>query len=210
MRLRNVKNANDIINNSNYIIKNPKDYINKWNKAFNNKNPIDIEIGMGKGDFIINMALLNPNINYIGIEKYSSVIARALQKLENYELSNVKLINIDAIEVDCIFNKEINSIYINFSDPWPKKRHEQRRLTSNLFLKKYDIIYKNKKTIFQKTDNIDFFNYSAQSLKNYGYILKDVSLNLYKNNKENIIKTEYETKFITENKPIFYLKGYKD
>ncbi len=210
MRLRNVKNAEDIINKSIYFVSNPKEYKNKWNKVFDNNNPINIEIGMGKGDFIINMAINNPNINYIGIEKYTSVIARAIQKLEDLNINNLKLINIDAINIDNIFSKEINSIYINFSDPWPKARHENRRLTSSIFLEKYDKIFKNKKVIYQKTDNEDLFIYSQDSLIKKGYILKNVSLDLHNSNIENSVMTEYEKKFLKENKKIYYLEAYKD
>ena len=124
--------------NSSYLIKDPKLYKGKYNKLFGNDNPIDIEIGMGKGDFIIGMAMQNPNVNYIGIEMYDSVIVRAVQKLENKIIPNLRLIRMDANLIDEVFEKEINTIYLNFSDPWPKKRHEKRRLTSHEFLKKYE------------------------------------------------------------------------
>lgn len=210
MRLRNVKNAEDIINKSIYFINNPKEYKEKWNKVFNNNNPINIEIGMGKGDFIINMAINNPNNNYIGIEKYTSVIVRAIQKLENININNLKLINIDAINIEDIFHEEIDKIYINFSDPWPKARHENRRLTSNIFLEKYENIFKKGKKIYQKTDNKDLFIYSQDSLIKNGYILKNISYDLYNSNIQNNVATEYEKKFVGENKSIYYLEAYKD
>lgn len=210
MRLRNVKNAEDIISRSIYFINNPKEYKKQWNKVFNNNNPINIEIGMGKGDFIINMAINNPNYNYIGIEKYTSVIARAIQKLENININNLKLINIDAINIEDIFYKEIDKIYINFSDPWPKARHENRRLTSNIFLEKYENIFKKHKIIYQKTDNKDLFIYSQDSLIKNGYILKNISYDLYNSDIQNNVATEYEKKFVGENKSIYYLEAYKD
>ncbi len=141
MRLRNVKGAKEIIDNSPYIIKNPNDYKGNYQKIFENNNPIHIEIGMGKGDFIIENAKKYPNINFIGIEKFDSVIVRAVQKLENEEIPNLKLIKIDANEIDDVFDKEISVIYLNFSDPWPKARHAKRRLSSEIFLNKYDSVF---------------------------------------------------------------------
>ena len=123
MRLRNVKNKEEIMNESSYLICNPEDYIGHWNELFHNNNPIYIEIGMGKGQFIINSALNNPNINYIGIEKYDSVIAKALPKIPD-GISNLIMIRADALNIDKFFNHEISCIYLNFSDPWPKKRHQ--------------------------------------------------------------------------------------
>ena len=150
MRLRNVKNAKNIVENSKYVINNPEEYIGKYQTLFNSDNPINIEIGMGKGDFIIGMAKNYPNINFIGIEKYESVMVRAIEKLENIDLPNLLLIRMDAIEIDKVFNKEINTIYLNFSDPWPKKRHAKRRLTSEIFLKLYDKIFISTPHIIQK------------------------------------------------------------
>ena len=142
MRLRNVKNAREIVDNSSFVVHNPDKYKGKYNKeVFNNDNPIHLEIGMGKGNFIIDKAIKNPDINFIGVEKYESVVCRALEKLENTELTNVKIICIDAFELDEVFDKEISTIYLNFSDPWPKKRHAKRRLTSHVFLPVYDKIF---------------------------------------------------------------------
>lgn len=121
LRLKNVKNASNIIKGSEYIILNPNDYKGKWNKLFGNQNPINIEIGMGKGDFIIEMAKKNPNVNFIGIEMFDSVMVRAVQKLENQNLDNLKLIRMDATYINDVFDREIDTIYLNFSDPWPKK-----------------------------------------------------------------------------------------
>lgn len=121
MRLRNIKDADVIVNNSFYVVTEPILYKNKWKDVFNNTNDIEVEIGMGKGDFIISKAKMNPNINYIGIEKYNSVLVKAVKKLEGESLSNLRLINFDASKIDDIFDKEISKIYLNFSDPWPKK-----------------------------------------------------------------------------------------
>lgn len=207
MRLKNVRNASEIINSSSYVIKEPQNYMKKWNKLFNNDNPIDIEIGMGKGDFIIEMAKRHPNINYIGIEMFDSVIVRAVQKLEDETIDNLKLIRMDANLINDIFYKEINTIYLNFSDPWPKNRHEKRRLTSSYFLKKYDDIFKGEKKIFQKTDNIGLFAYSVESLSCYGYTLKNVTMDL-KDLEDNVM-TEYEKKFVSKNVKICRLEAYK-
>lgn len=196
--------------NSSYLIKDPKLYKGKYNKLFGNDNPIDIEIVMGKGDFIIGMAMQNPNVNYIGIEMYDSVIVRAVQKLENKIIPNLRLIRMDANLIDEVFEKEINTIYLNFSDPWPKKRHEKRRLTSHEFLKKYDNLFKGEKKIFQKTDNLGLFAFSIESLSTYGYTLKNVTLDLYNNMIENNVQTEYEKKFESKNVKICRLEAYKN
>ena len=142
MRLKNVKGANEIIIKGRYYVDDP--YINKgnWHKVFNNNNPIYIEIGIGKGKFIVENAIKYPNINFIGIEKYDSVILRAVEKTNELELSNLYLVRMDARLVEEILHKEVDLIYLNFSDPWPKARHEDRRLTSERFLKHYDNIFK--------------------------------------------------------------------
>ena len=194
MRLRNVKGAKDKILLSDYNIDNPFDNINNWNKVFNNNNPICIEIGMGKGKFIVENAIKNPNINYIGIEKFDSVLVRAIEKVEELNISNLKFIRMDAFRTDEVFNKEIDKIYLNFSDPWPKERHAKRRLTSPVFLEKYDKIFKNDNIIEMKTDNIDLFNYSVDSLKEYGYNIEYLINDLHKECVNNIM-TEYEEKF---------------
>ena len=143
MRQRNVKNKKSIINNSRYIILNPEENKGKWHEVFENDNPIFIEIGMGKGDFILENAKKYPNNNYIGIEKYDSIIALAIKKIETEELSNLKLIRMDALNIDNVFAKEVEKIFLNFSDPWPKPRHAKRILSSENFLDKYDLIFKN-------------------------------------------------------------------
>ena len=209
MRLRNVKNAKEIVFNSDYVIKTPEKYIGKFNELFNNNNNnINIEIGMGKGDFIIGMAKLYPNINFIGIEKYESVMVRAIEKLSNENITNLKFIRMDAINIDEIFNNEINTIYLNFSDPWPKSRHYKRRLTSPIFLSLYDKVFKDVPHIIQKTDNIGLFAYSIESLSKYGYTLEKVSLDLDNEDIPNV-ETEYEKKFKSLGVKINYLNAKK-
>lgn len=210
MRLKNVKNASNIINESKYVIKDFKNNKGKWDKEFKNNNPIKIEIGMGKGDFIIGMAIQNPNINYIGIEMFDSVMARAVQKLDDKYIPNLRLIRMDANYINEAFEKEIDTIYLNFSDPWPKKRHAKRRLTSYEFLCKYDDVFKGKKVIIQKTDNINLFAFSIEALSLYGYTLKNVTLDLYDNMIEGNVATEYEKKFNDKGVKICRLEAYKD
>ena len=209
MRLKNVKGANDIIIKGTYYVSNPYEYKNKWHQLFNNDNPIHIEIGMGKGDFIIENAKRYPNINFIGIEKYDSVIVRAIQKSNELELNNLKIIRMDASRLNEIFDKEIDTIYLNFSDPWPKDRHAKRRLTSPRFLERYDKILKNKNIIIMKTDNNSLFEYSLETLKEHGYTLSNVTRDLHKD-KDNIITTEYEDKFTSKGIKINYLEGVKE
>ena len=195
MRLRKLKNEKELLNSSKYIIENPKEYFGKWKSVFKNDNPIHIEVGMGKGKFILENAIKYPNINFIGIEKFDSAIVRAIKKIEDYNLSNLKLIRMDAEEINEVFDKEIDCMYLNFSDPWPKERHEKRRLTHSNFLKRFDSIFKGDKIIIQKTDNRKLFEYSLTSLVNYGYKIDKISLDLHKDEEE-IITTEYEEKFM--------------
>lgn len=209
MRLRNVKNKDEILNNSKILVKNPYECINNWKKVFDNNNPIEIEIGCGKGNFIINKALQNPSINFVGIEKYDSVLARALEKVD-YEIDNLKFIRLDALNVDQVFNKEVSCIYLNFSDPWPKKRHSERRLTSKKFLEKYDNLFINEKIIIQKTDNVSLYEYSVVSLNSYGYKIVEMSLDLHKSEfNNNNVMTEYEEKFSKKGIKINYLLAKK-
>ena len=208
MRLRNVRNAKEIVDNSDYVVHNPFEYKGKYKELFGNENPIHLEVGMGKGDFIINMALKYPDINFIGLEKYESIVCRAIQKLENKEIKNLKLIVIDALELGNIFDKEIECLYLNFSDPWPKKRHARRRLTSDVFLPIYDQIFKGDKLIVQKTDNVGLFESSIVSLSTYGYVIEEISLDLASTDKDNV-ETEYESKFKAQGIRINYLKARK-
>ncbi len=196
MRLKHVKGANEIIEKGKYYVEDATNYMGKWKEVFQNDNPIYIEIGMGKGDFIIENALRYPNINFIGIEKFDSVLVRAIQKSNELEIDNLKLVRLDANYIDTIFSKEISLIYLNFSDPWPKERHAKRRLTSPIFLEKYDKIFKSNAEIIMKTDNNPLFEYSKESLENFGYQIKSITRDLYQEDISQNIKTEYEKKFV--------------
>ena len=208
MRLRNVKNKKEIMDNSSYLVKDPTLYKGKWEELFGNNNPIYIEIGMGKGQFIINNAIHYPNINFIGIEKYDSVIAKGLLKIPD-GLNNLAMVRFDALGIEDLFDKEIDRIYLNFSDPWPKKRHHLRRLSSRVFLEKYENIFKSGKIIEMRTDNRDLFQYSLVSFSEFGYTLEDVSLDLHTDNMPEIT-TEYEDKFSKDGMPIYYVMCNKD
>jgi tRNA (guanine-N7-)-methyltransferase len=208
MRLRNVKNANIIIENSLYIVSNPTDYKGKWNSLFNNDNPIHIEIGMGKGKFIIDNAIKYPDINFIGLEKYSSVIARSIGKIGDANIPNLKLICIDALNISDIFDKEIDTIYLNFSDPWPKDRHAKRRLTSDIFLSLYERVFKSDYKIIMKTDNYNLYVYSKEQFIKHNYEIKISSFN--KNNIPlNNIMTEYENRFLNLGNEIYKIDAIK-
>lgn len=207
MRLRNVKNAGLIIDESPYIIKDPMQYKGHFNTLFNNDHPLNIEIGMGKGDFIMAMAIKYPEINFIGLEKYESVLVRAIQKLEGQKIPNLRLICADAIDIDAIFDHEITTLYLNFSDPWPKKRHAKRRLTSPIFLSKYANIFKDTNEIIMKTDNIELYAYSLESLSQDHYYFQEASLDYQ--DEDNVL-TEYESKFRKQNIRINYLHAIKD
>lgn len=207
MRLRNVKNKEEILNNSDYLIKNPADYKGKWKNLFKNDNPIYIEIGMGKGKFLLENALKYKNINYIGIERFDSVMAKAIKKIPK-DIENIKLIRMNALDIDKVFLKEIDLIYLNFSDPWPKKRWYDRRLTSKIFLDKYDSLFKNTKRIEMKTDNEDLFIYSLETLSNKGYALSDISFDYHKTHSD-IIMSEYEERFSKEGKNVYHLFAQK-
>lgn len=208
MRLRNVPYAKEKIDSSDYII---LDYLEKkgsFYKIFANDNPIYLEIGTGKGNFIIEQAKKNPNINFIGIEKYDSVLVRALEKIGDIEIPNLRFIRMDAKDITEVFEHEISRIYLNFSDPWPKDRHAKRRLTSEEFLKRYDHIFIDKKDIEFKTDNRKLFEYSVISLTNYNYRIEELSLDLHQDASDNIM-TEYEEKFSSKGQVIYYIKVIK-
>ncbi len=204
MRLKHIKGSEEKVSLSKVVIKNPEQYKGKWKSVFNNKNKIYLEIGMGKGSFLIEHARRNKNVNYIGFEKYPSVLLNALETIENENLTNIKIICADAYKVDQIFYKEISKLYLNFSDPWPKKRHIKRRLTSDIFLKKYNSIFKGLKVIEQKTDNDELFNFSLESYKLNHYIVVKKNTNYFDD-----IRTEYENKFISKGKNINYVKVIK-
>lgn len=204
MRLRNVKGSRERIQANDFVVKDIEQKKGKWNEVFGNKNPIQIEIGMGKGQFIMELARQNPDINYIGIEKYSSVLVRALEKMEEEPLPNLYFIRMDAEYIENVFAEgEIDKIYLNFSDPWPKDRHAKRRLTSKEFLVRYDMILKADGILVFKTDNRELFDFSLEQAEianwdkvNYTY---DLHHSPYL---EGNIMTEYETKFVKEGKPI--------
>ena len=207
MRLRNVKNKEEIMNQSPYLIREGTSNKGCWREVFGNDHPIYIEIGMGKGKFIIENALKYPEINFIGIEKYDSVIAKALQKIPD-GLNNLRMLRADALYIDEVFDHEIDHIYLNFSDPWPKKRHHLRRLSSRIFLDKYDSIFQNTKIIEMRTDNYDLFLYSLISFDAHGYLFQELSFDYHKNGSPSIT-TEYEDKFSKEGMPIYYVKCIK-
>ena len=208
MRLRNVKNKDEILNASPYLVRNPEENIGKWKEVFGNDKPIYIEIGMGKGKFIIENAIKYPEINFIGIEKFDSVLARSLPKIPE-GLDNLLIIRMDALNIDKVFSKEIDRIYLNFSDPWPKARHHLRRLSSKVFLEKYDSIFLNDRVIYQRTDNQGLYIYSLMSYSENGYVLSDITFDLHKD-KEDLITTEYEDKFSGKGMPIYAVVATKN
>ncbi len=211
MRIRKIKNALEIVNNSSYVLNfaEAKNSKGKFaDQVFGNEKPLHVEIGMGKGDFIIAMAKKYPDVNFVGIEMYESVVCRALKKLESEHLDNVKIICIDAIALGEIFANEIDTIYLNFSDPWPKKRHAKRRLTAETYLKIYDNLLKDNGLIIQKTDSVLLFESSIISLSQHGYVIDDISLDLHNSERDNVM-TEYERKFSSQGIKINYLKAHK-
>lgn len=208
MRLRKVKNAyEDLCKDSKYFISNPKDYKNKWNElVFKNDNPIHIEVGCGKGQFMMGLAKHFPNINFIAIEKYDSVLIRTLEKALTYDIPNLRLVLLDANQLTEVFEKEeVSRIYLNFSDPWPKKRHAKRRLTSYIYLDIYKQILPINGEIFQKTDNRGLFESSLESFSQNNWYLSNISLDLHKTDTFNIM-TEYEEKWSPKG-PIYRLEA---
>ena len=201
-----IKDAKNIISKSPYLVSNPTNYKNKWHDFFGNNNPINLELGMGRGDFIINMAKTYPNINFIGLELSDSQMVRAVERLSTVKLPNLKLINADASTIDKIFGKEINTIYLTFSEPWPKRIDEKKRFTHENYLKLYDKIFKRDKHIILKTDNKGFFAYSLESLSQYWYSFNRVSLDLHHDEYPipNIM-TDFEKRYFEENRPIYYV-----
>lgn len=211
MRLRNIPRAQEEIDANPIAMKDEKNYKGKWNEVFDNENLIHIEIGMGKGQFILELAKRNPDINYIGIERYSSVLLRALEKFgtEEYkELTNIRFICMDAGELDEVFApEEVEKIYLNFSDPWPKARHARRRLTSTRFLSIYEKVLVKKGVVEFKTDNRSLFEFSLEQVEEAGWELKAYTFDLHNNKEmnEGNIMTEYEAKFSAMGNPIHKL-----
>lgn len=207
MRLRNVRGSRETIAANDYVIKNETEKKGIWNQVFGNDHPIHVEIGMGKGTFITTLAQQNPDINYIGIEKYSSVLIRAIAKQEELALPNLYFIRMEAEYVADVFApEEIERIYLNFSDPWPKDRHAKRRLTSKEFLARYDRILAKDGVVIFKTDNRNLFEFSLEQIPEAGWTLVDHTYNLHNSEfAEGNIMTEYEMKFVAEGKPIYRL-----
>ena len=208
MRLRNIPRAEGTLQAHNIVIKRPEDQKGCWKQVFGNKHPIRVEIGTGKGRFILNMAKENPQINFVGIERYSSVLLRAVEKFDTdefKELENVRFICIDARRIEEVFAKdEVDRIYLNFSDPWPKARHAKRRLTSTEFLERYQKVLVPFGRLEFKTDNTELFNFSLEQMKEAGWTLHGFPYDLHHNEEMNSgnIMTEYEEKFSGKGNPI--------
>lgn len=210
MRLRNIPGAQDAILESPYVIQKPEAHKGVWAEVFPKKQPLHIEVGMGKGRFLMDLARLNPDINYVGIEMYDSVLLRALQKREELEEEGTKYENLFFMRVDArllpeIFEKgEVDKIYLNFSDPWPKARHAKRRLTSREFLERYDQILVPDGTVEFKTDNRELFEFSLEEVNETKWNLLAHTFDLHHN--EEMVKgnvmTEYEEKFSSMRNPI--------
>lgn len=213
MRLRNIPIAKEVIAASDCVVKDYKENKGKWAEVFGNDHPLRIEVGMGKGQFIIAMAQAHPEINFIGIERYDSVLLRAIQKLEKEENQpeNLRFVCMDAGELPETFEKgEVDRIYLNFSDPWPKERHAKRRLTSREFLKRYEQIIEPGQYVEFKTDNVGLFDFSLEEIQDYGWILKDHTHDLHHHEymNEGNIMTEYEEKFSSQGNNICKLIAY--
>lgn len=206
MRLRNITGSRERIAESGFVVREPHEWQGRWRELFGNENPIRIEIGMGKGKFLYTLATKNPDINYIGIEKYSSVLLRAIQKMEEEELPNLRFIRMDAEELTEVFGEgEVDRIYLNFSDPWPKDRHAKRRLPSSQFLMRYDKVLKPEGRLEFKTDNRALFDFAMEELPRAGWKAEAVTYDLH-HEKELLsgnIMTEYEEKFSALGNPIY-------
>lgn len=211
MRLRNIPGADDVIKAHPIAIKQEKNYKGEWAKVFGNERPIHVEIGMGKGQFLLTLAKQNPEINYIGIERYSSVLLRALEKFDTEEycqLQNIRFICMDAMELPEVFESgEVEKIYLNFSDPWPKARHARRRLTSVQFLAQYEKVLPPNGLVEFKTDNRPLFEFSLEQIEEAGWNLLGATFDLHHDEKMNQgnVMTEYEEKFSALGNPIHKL-----
>ena len=206
MRLRNISGSRENIAQSPYVVQEPVLQKGNWRTLFGNDHPIHIEIGMGKGQFIHGMAKAHPEINYIGIEKYSSVLLRAIQKMEAQELPNLCFIRMDAEEITDVFALgEVDQIYLNFSDPWPKDRHAKRRLPSRQFLARYDRILKKDGKLEFKTDNRGLFDFAVEELEPAGWRADVITYDLHSDEQLMVgnIMTEYEEKFSSQGNPIY-------
>ncbi|RLL47719.1 tRNA (guanosine(46)-N7)-methyltransferase TrmB [Oceanobacillus piezotolerans] len=205
MRQRNKPWADEFIQeNEQLIIPNPKEFKGKWKELFNNENPIHIEVGTGKGQFIIGMAKQYPEVNFIGIELAKSVMVSAAQKVIKSEQSNILLLNVNAEDLREMFAPdEVEGIYLNFSDPWPKNRHEKRRLTYRSFLEQYKEILVPSGILQFKTDNRGLFEYSLVSFSNFDMKLQEVNLDLHAIDDPENVMTEYEEKFSSKGQVIY-------
>ncbi len=213
MRLRNVKNAREKLLSSPYFIENPMEYKGTWKHYFQGKvdelpSKICVEIGCGKGQFLVSMAQKYPDVCFIGIEKYESVLVRAVELASNFSLSNLCFLALDAKEITNVFASEIDTLYLNFSDPWPKARHAKRRLTSFSFLKLYDEIFAGDAKIIQKTDNLILFASSLENYSQYGYVLQTVCMDLHHSSIPNVM-SEYEMRFSKLGEKINYVEAIK-
>ncbi len=206
MRYNVVKNAKEILESSPYLIKSPEKYKGKWNSVFNNNKPICLELGMGRGIFIIEMAKKHPNINYIGLELDMSQTATAISNIRNEKINNLRMICADARNIIDYFGKEIDTIYLTFSEPWPKKQDEKKRFTHESYLKLYDRIFKKHKHIILKTDNKILFASAMESLSQYWYSFDKVSLDLHNDERkiENVM-TDFEKQYFKEKRNIYYV-----
>ena len=204
MRLRHIKGAEETIAVSPYVIQEPESCRGRWAEVFHNQNPIQIEVGMGKGKFLMELAQKHPEINYVGIERYSSVLLRGLQKREELDLSNIWFLCIDARQLAEVFEEgEVERIYLNFSDPWPKDRHAKRRLTSPEFMAVYDKILTADGQVEFKTDNEGLFDYSLDSIPQAGWRIEASTRDLHHSPMaEGNVMTEYEEKFASKGNSI--------
>ena len=205
MRLRNVPGARDVMDANEYVYTEPEGMAGTWSQIFGNNNPVHIEIGMGKGRFITTLAGMNPDINYVGIEKYSSVLLRAVEKQDELCLPNLRFIRMDAENITSVFGKEeVDRIYLNFSDPWPKDRHAKRRLTSRQFFARYNEILKSTGRVEFKTDNRPLFDFSVEEVNEAGWKLSVCTYDLHNDEKlmEGNVMTEYEERFSSQGNPI--------
>ena len=212
MRLRNVKGSRETIADNKYVVHDEESMKGKWSEFFGNTNPIHIEIGMGKGQFIMELARQNPDINYLGIEKYSSVLVRAIEKREQEEgMTNLYFIRMDAEYIENVFaENEVANIYLNFSDPWPKDRYAKRRLTSTHFFEHYDHILAPDGRVMFKTDNRPLFDFSLEQVPEAGWTLENYTYDLHHSEyNEGNIMTEYEAKFSALGTPINRLVAYR-
>lgn len=210
MRLRNVKGSRETIAANPLVIQDIKAQKGSWSEVFGNEKPLYIEIGMGKGQFIIEMARRNPDKNFIGIEKYSSVLVRALEKCEEDAPENLRFIRMDAEEILEVFDTdEVAGIYLNFSDPWPKDRHAKRRLTYRDFWARYKVILKPEGQVVFKTDNRPLFDFSLEEVEIAGWTLENVTFDLHHSEyMEGNVMTEYEAKFSAKGNPIHRLVAH--